>query len=326
MPDPAALSASDAPAADPVAAAIAAAAQAAEPQAPVTVAVVQAAPVSFNLPRTLAVVAERTAEAAAQGAQLVLFPEAFVSAYPRGISFGAVVGHRTEAGREWFRRYWQSSITVPGPAVDALGAIARRHAVTLAIGVIERDGGTLYCVLLVLGPDGALLAKHRKVMPTASERLVWGYGDGTDVAVVDTPVGRVGGAICWENYMPLLRHRLYAQGVQLYLAPTADARERWVASMRHIALEGRCYVLSANQCTRRRDYPDDYPLEGVTDPEAIVSSGGSCIVDPSGEVIAGPVYDTEAILVATLDPAAVVKGKFDFDAVGHYALVERRPA
>lgn len=309
--------------ADPVATAIAAAAQAAQPRAPVTVAVVQAAPVSFDLPRTLEKVAARTAEAAAHGAQLVLFPEAFVSAYPRGISFGAVVGHRTDEGRAWFQRYWQSSITVPGPAVDALGAIARRHAVTLAIGVIERDGGTLYCVLLVLGPDGALLAKHRKVMPTASERLVWGFGDGTDVAVVDTPVGRVGGAICWENYMPLLRHRLYAQGVELYLAPTADARERWVASMRHIALEGRCFVLSANQCTRRRDYPDDYPLEGVTDPDAVISRGGSCIVDPSGEVLAGPVYDEEAVLVATLDPGAVVRGRFDFDAVGHYALVER---
>ncbi|MBU6366999.1 MAG: nitrilase [Gemmatimonadetes bacterium] len=312
-----------APPEDPVAAAIAAAAAAARPCPPVTVAVVQAAPVSFDLPRTLETVAARTAEAAARGAQLVLFPEAFVSAYPRGISFGAVVGHRTEAGRAWFQRYWASSITVPGPAVDALGAIAARHAVTLAIGVIERDGGTLYCVLLVLGPDGTLLAKHRKVMPTASERLVWGYGDGTDLAVVDTPAGRVGGAICWENYMPLLRHRLYAQGVELYLAPTADARERWVASMRHIALEGRCYVLSANQCTRRRDYPDDYPLEGVTDPDALVSRGGSCIVDPAGEVIAGPVYDAEAVLVATLDPGALVRGKFDFDAVGHYALVER---
>jgi nitrilase len=311
---------------DPVAAAIAAAAEGARPRPPVTVAVVQAAPVSFDLPRTLEKVAALTAQAAARGAQLVLFPEAFVSAYPRGLSFGAVVGHRTEAGRDWFRRYWASSIPVPGPAVDALGAIARRQAVTLAIGVIERDGGTLYCVLLVLGPDGALLAKHRKVMPTASERLVWGFGDGTDVAVVETPVGRVGGAICWENYMPLLRHRLYAQGVELYLAPTADARERWVASMRHIALEGRCFVLSANQVTRRRDYPGDYPLEGVTDPDTVISRGGSCIVDPAGEVIAGPVYDTEAILVATLDPGDTVKGKFDFDAVGHYALVERRAA
>jgi nitrilase len=289
------------------------------PDAPVRVAVVQAAPVSFDLDRTLARVRDLTAEAAGRGARLVLFPEAFVSAYPRGMSFGAVVGSRTPEGREWFRRYWASSVDVPGPATDALGEAARAHGVHLAIGVIERDGGTLYCTVCFFAPDGALLGTHRKLMPTASERLVWGQGDGSTMPVFDTPLGRLGAVICWENYMPLLRAAMYAKGIQLYLAPTADARERWVASMRHIALEGRCFVLSANQHTRRRDYPADYPGEVGGDPDAIISRGGSCIVDPNGELLAGPAWDEDAILVADLDLAETVRGKFDFDPVGHYA-------
>lgn len=283
------------------------------------VAIVQAAPVSFDRERTLERVRTLTRDAASRGAQLVLFPEAFVSAYPRGLSFGAVVGSRTPEGREWFRRYHASSVDVPGPAVDTLGEIARESGVHLVIGVIERDGGTLYCTVLFLAPDGALLGTHRKLMPTASERLVWGFGDGSTMPVFDTPVGRIGAVICWENYMPLLRTAMYAKGVQLWLAPTADARERWIASMRHIALEGRCYVLSANQHTRRRDYPADYPADGDPSPDAVISRGGSCIVDPNGEVIAGPVWDEDAILVADVDLGEVVRGKFDFDVVGHYA-------
>ena len=288
-------------------------------QTTVRVAVVQAAPVGFDREFTLAKVRVLTNEAAGRGAKLVLFPEAFVSAYPRGMTFGAVIGDRTPEGREWYRRYWESSVDVPGPAVDTLGDVARESGTYLVIGVIERDGGTLYCTALFFAPNGDLLGKHRKLMPTAIERLVWGQGDGSTMPVYDTEIGKLGAAICWENYMPLYRTALYAKGVQLYLAPTADSRETWVASMRHIALEGRCFVLACNQFARRSDYPKDYPSDFAADPSTIISRGGSCIVSPLGELIAGPVYDEEAILTADIDLNDIVRGKFDFDVVGHYA-------
>jgi nitrilase len=302
-------------------------------QSLVRVAVVQAAPVAFDREFTLAKVRRYTQDAATRGARLVVFPEAFVSAYPRGMSFGAVIGSRSPEGREWYRRYWESSVDVPGEAVDVMGEIARDSAIHLVIGIVERDGGTLYCTVLFFAPNGELLGKHRKLMPTASERLVWGMGDGSTMPVFDTDVGKLGAAICWENYMPLYRTALYAKGIQLYIAPTADSRESWVASMRHIALEGRCFVLSCNQFARRSDYPVDYPGDLPADPSAIVTRGGSCIVSPLGELIAGPVYDDETLLVADLDLDDVVRGKFDLDTVGHYArpdvfelVVNTRPA
>jgi predicted amidohydrolase len=283
----------------------------------VRAAVVQAAPVAFDLEATLAKAERLTAESAAGGAELVVFPEAFVSCYPRGITFGAAVGSRTPEGRAWFRRYWESSIDVPGPAVDRLGAMAREHGVHLVIGVMERDGGTLYCTAIFLAPSGALLGKHRKVMPTAAERLVWGEGDGSTLSVFDTPVGRLGAVICWENYMPLLRTAMYAKGIQIWCAPTADARDTWIASMQHIACEGRCFVLSAGQFARRSDYPDDYPLEA--DAEDVLCRGASMIVSPLGEILAGPAVDGETILFSDLDLGRITEGKYDFDAVGHYA-------
>jgi nitrilase len=249
----------------------------------------------------------------------VLFPEAFVSAYPRGLDFGAVVGARTESGRDDFRRYWDSSVEVPGAAVESLAETARLHAIYLVIGVVERDGGTLYCTVLFFGPDGAYLGKHRKVMPTASERLVWGFGDGSTLPVFDTPLGRLGAVICWENYLPLLRATMYAKGIQIYCAPTADPRDSWFASMQHIAVEGRCFVLACNQFNRRRDFPDDYPARFPGDADAVINRGGSCIVDPFGTFLAGPYLEGEAILTAEIDPAQVVRGKFDLDVVGHYA-------
>ena len=288
-------------------------------QSTVRVAVVQAAPVSFDREFTLAKVRTLTRESAGRGAKLVVFPEAFVSAYPRGMSFGAVIGDRTPEGREWYRRYWESSIDVPGESVDVLAEIARENATFIVIGVIEREGGTLYCTALFFAPNGDYLGKHRKLMPTASERLVWGQGDGSTMPVFDTEIGKIGAAICWENMMPLYRTALDSKGVQIYVAPTADSRDTWISTMRHIALEGRCFVLSANQFARRSDYPKDYPSNFPSDPNAIVTRGGSCIVDPLGKVIAGPVYDEEVILTADIDLGDVVRGKFDFDVVGHYA-------
>jgi nitrilase len=285
----------------------------------VKVAVVQAAPVAFNRERTLEKVHTLAGEAASKGARLALFPEAFVSAYPRGLDFGAVVGARSEKGREDFRRYWESSVDVPGPAVDELARAARSNCIYLVVGVVERDRGTLYCSVLFFAPDGSFLGKHRKIMPTGAERLVWGFGDGSTMPVFETPLGKLGAVICWENYLPLMRAAMYAKGIEIYCAPTADLRDSWIASMRHIAVEGRCFVLSCNQFNRRRDFPTEYHSSFGEDPDALVCRGGSCIVDPFGNFLAGPNTDGEAILVAEVDRAQIVRGKYDLDVVGHYA-------
>ena len=293
--------------------------------------VVQAAPIAFDCEKTVDKIHALTVDAARDKAQLVVFPEAFVSAYPRGLDFGARVGARTPEGREDFRRYFDSAIDVPGPTVDALGAAARDNGVHLVIGVIERDGGTLHCSVLFFAVDGQYLGKHRKLMPTASERLMWGYGDGSTLPVYDTPLGKLGAVICWENYMPMLRMAMYAKGIQLYCAPTADQRDSWLISMRHIALEGRCFVLSCNQFARRRDYPEDYAVD-ADGPETVISRGGSCIINPMGEILAGPDYEGECILTADLDLDDIARGKFDLDVTGHYArpdvfqlIVNERP-
>ena len=286
---------------------------------PACVAVVQAAPVAFDVARTLEKVADLAADAGRRGAQLTLFPEAFVSAYPRGLDFGAVVGSRSAEGREQFRIYYDSAIDVPGPDVDRLAAIASANRTHLVIGVIERDLGTLYCTVLFLSPEGRLAGKHRKVMPTGSERLIWGFGDGSTLPVIETEIGRIGAVICWENYMPLLRMAMYAKGVEIYCAPTADGRETWLPTMRHIAQEGRCFVLSANQFARRRDYPSEYPVTVGDDPDTILSCGGSCIIGPLGQVLTGPVFDAETILTAEIDRQDITRARQDFDPVGHYA-------
>ena len=263
-------------------------------------------------------VAGFSAQAARSGASLVLFPEALIGGYPRGSDFGTVVGSRTPAGREAFRRYHEAAIDLPGPELARLGDIAAANKQYLVVGVIERDGGTLYCTAVFLAPSGEFLGKHRKLMPTAAERLIWGFGNGSTLPVFETPLGRIGAAICWENYMPLLRAAYYAKGIELYCAPTADGRESWHASMRHIATEGRCFVLSANLFARRSDYPEVHGTVSKTEDE-VVSRGGSCIVDPLGNVLAGPNYDGECVLTAEIDRNALARGKFDMDVVGHYA-------
>ena len=283
------------------------------------VAVVQAGSILFDTPATIDKLRRFTAEAAGQGARLAVFPEAFVGGYPKGIDFGARVGSRSAAGREWFRRYYDSAIALPGPETASISEVAAEHRMHMVVGVIEREGGTLYCTALFFGPDGALLAKHRKLMPTAMERLIWGMGDGSTLPVLDTPVGRIGAVICWENYMPLLRTAMYAQGIEIYCAPTVDDREVWASSMRHIAVEGRCFVLSSAQYVTRRDCPADYdPLQG-NDPETVLIRGGSSIIGPLGEELVSPVYGCETVLVADLDLSEIPRAKFDFDAVGHYA-------
>ncbi|WP_321940111.1 nitrilase-related carbon-nitrogen hydrolase [Paraburkholderia sp. J8-2] len=282
-------------------------------------AVVQTGSVMFDVERTLAKVEQNVVAAAKRDSQLMVFPEAFVTAYPKGLDFGASVGARTPEGREDYRRYFDSAIEVPSVWTDRLAQIAHDLKQYLIVGVIERNGGTLYCTVIFLAPDGRLLGKHRKLMPTAAERLIWGFGDGSTLPIFDTPFGRLGAVICWENYMPLLRMAMYAKGIQIYCAPTADSRPTWVSSMQHIAMEGRCFVLSACQHLRRSDAPENYAAVQGNNPDTLLMRGGSCIVGPLGEVLAGPVLDEDALLVHELDLGDLARGKYDFDVTGHYA-------
>jgi len=286
---------------------------------PFRAAVVQAGSVPFDSRRSVEKACRLMAEAARQGVKLAVFPEAFISAYPKGLDFGARLGMRFPEGREDFRRYFESAIEVPSAAAEALANAARENNLYVVIGVIERDGGTLYCTVLFFSPEGRLLGKHRKLMPTAMERLIWGFGDGSTLPVFHTPLGRMGTVICWENYMPLLRMAMYSKGIQLYCAPTADDRDTWLASMRHIALEGRCFVLTACQYIKRGDFPEDYPAVQGKDPNTVLMRGGSCMIGPLGMVLAGPNFEGECILTADIDLGEIARGKYDFDVVGHYS-------
>lgn len=300
----------------------------------VRAAVVQAAPVLMNKKATLEKSVALIDDAAEKGAKIVLFPEAFVPAYPRGLSFGTIIGKRTPEGKRDFQRYFDNSVDVPGEETRILAEMARKHGIFLLMGVIERESGTLYCTTLYFGPDGTLLGKHRKLKPTGAERIVWGEGDGSTLTVVDTPYGKMGGLICWENYMPLARAAIYGKGVTIYAAPTADSREEWQATIRHIALEGRCFVLSCNQHVTKSMYPRDLAYyDDLSDQPENMCPGGSAILDPMGRYVAAPVFDREETLVADLDLDLVAQSRFDFDVMGHYARpdvfrlsVNERPA
>ena len=290
----------------------------------VKVAVVQAGSVIMDKQGCIEKASKLLLEAGKNGAQLVVFPEAFIPCYPRGMGFGAVVGSRSLEGRKDYQRYWDNAIQVPSADTDALGAAVKEAGVYCVIGVIEKDQdtseGTVFCTALYFGPDGKLLGKHRKLKPTASERLIWGEGDGSTLKVIDTPFGRVGSLICWENYMPLARAAMYAQGVQIYVAPTADSRDTWFATMRHIAIEGRCFVIGCNQYSSKSDYPEDIASrDEFKDLPEEMCRGGSCVVNPLGAFVVEPVIGEEKIIYADLDLGQVAQGQFDFDVMGHYS-------
>ena len=285
----------------------------------VRAAVIQAGAVPFDKEACVDKAVRLIAEASALGAKVIVFPEAFIAGYPKGVNYGLVVGARDPAGREEFRLYLEAAIEVPGPQTQRLGEAAAAHGAYVVMGVIERDGGTCYCTVLFFGPDGSLLGKHRKLMPTVMERVIWGFGDGSTLTVVDSPYGRIGSVICWENYMPMLRMAMYSKNVALYCAPTADDRDTWIASMQHIALEGRCFVLTACQFLRKKDFPDTVRVSLGDTPEAVLMRGGSAIINPLGQVLAGPHFGSETILTADLDLNDIGRGKFDFDVTGHYS-------
>ena len=276
-----------------------------------------------SVPFDAAASAEKTcrliAEAAHKGAELVLFPEAFLGTYPKGLTFDAPVGRRLPEGREDFLRYYNGAVEIGGPELRDIEKAARQNGIFVVLGIIERGGSTLYCTVVFIDPKKGVAGKRRKLMPTGSERLIWGLGDGSTLDVVDSELGKIGAVICWENYMPALRSAMYAQGVEIYCAPTADDRLTWLPSLQHIAMEGRCYVLSACQFIRRSDFGDNYRSVLAKNPDDVVMRGGSAIVGPLGDILAGPVFDQRTILYAELEHAILVKSKMDFDPVGHYA-------
>lgn len=289
----------------------------------VNVAVAQAAAAYADKEASISKAARLITEAGAQGARLILLPEAMIPGYPRGFTFGASIGSRSLAGRLDFARFWQASLVVNDHETRELRKAAQAAQAYVAIGISERsqtgNGGTLYNSLLYLGPGGDILGAHRKLMPTGSERLIWGSGDGSGLIMIDAPFGRIGGLICWENYMPLARTTMYAKGVSLYLAPTADQRDSWQATLRHIACESRCFVLGCNQYFRKSMYPADLALyDELADLPEELCRGGSAIVDPYGDYVCEPLYGAEGILYAELDLDAIHQAHLDFDVVGHY--------
>jgi nitrilase len=296
------------------------------------VAAVQSAPIAFDQQKTLKKVAKLTAESAEKGAKLVVFPESFIPGYPSG-GFVMPIGTRTPAQRELYAHIMEEAISIPGEGINQLGAIAQENNVFLVIGVIEKMNKSLYCTTLYFSPGGEYLGKHQKLKPTAAERNIWGDGDPATLKTYTSPWGEIGGLICNENYMPLARTAIYAQGVKIYVAPTLDDREVWPSLMRTIALEGRCFVISACQYAKRSDYPKEYDNFRGDKLETVFNRGGSMIVAPLGKILAGPIYDKEEILVADIDMTEVEKASLDFDAVGHYArpdalqlIVSRKPA
>lgn len=295
----------------------------------VKIAVVQAGSVLYNNRATLDKLRNYAKQASEECADLVLFPEAFIGGYPKGLDFGVRMGTRSADGREEFRNYYESAITEDGPESKEVAQIASENKIYLVTGVIERVGSTLYCSVFFYSPEGKLLGKHQKLMPTAMERVVWGLGSASTIPVIKTDIGKIGAVICWENYMPLLRTAMYNKGIELYLAPTVDDRDVWLPTMQTIALEGRCFVISACQYLTASAFPEGHPAPSLKEPVAgraaetsddpVLIRGGSCAIDPLGKVLLKPDFSGEKIAFVECDMNQIPRGKFDLDTVGHYA-------
>lgn len=282
--------------------------------------VIQDNPIFFDKEATLEKLADLAKKYAAVGCELIVFPESFIPGYPRGFTFGATIGSRTNEGRELYATYHENSIDITGKELTFLTDLAQETGAFLCIGVTEKTNlnGSLYCSTLYISPTAGLLGVHRKIKPTGTERLIWAEADGDSLVAFGTRIGKLGGLICWENYMPLARMAMYQQGVEVYVAPTADARPEWTASMQHIALEGRCFVLGCNQYITKKMYPEKYHHLIESEPDEMCA-GGSIIVSPMGKIIAGPLFGESGALIADLDLSEIIKSKLDFDVIGHYA-------
>jgi len=286
----------------------------------VKVAVIQDSPVFFDKEKSIQKVEELTRIHAANGCKLIVFPESFIPGYPRGFTFGAVIGSRTPEGRALYAQYHKNSICLTNGDIAPLLKLAKEQQIYMVIGITERQesNGSLYCAMVYISPTDGLLGVHRKIKPTGSERVIWGEAGAESLVSFKTAIGKMGGLICWENYMPLARMAMFRKGVEIYIAPTADSRDAWTATMRHIALEGRCFVLASNQYYTKSMYPKNYQPFVAQEPEELCP-GGSVIVSPLGEIIAGPLFGEAGALVAEIDLDDIAKSKLDFDVVGHYA-------
>ncbi|APQ18958.1 carbon-nitrogen hydrolase family protein [Maribacter hydrothermalis] len=284
------------------------------------VCLIQDSPVFFDIEKTIDKIENLVKIHAKKGCELMVFPESFIPGYPRGFSFGAVVGSRTDEGRKLYADYHKNSLNLEGKELQRLVKLAKTENVYLIIGITEEqtNNGSLYCSMLYISPTDGFLGVHRKIKPTGSERIVWSEDDGSSLVSFDTKIGRLGGLICWENYMPLARMAMYKQGVEIYIAPTADSRDEWTSTMKHIALEGRCFVLGCNQFYTKSMYPEKYQHLVENEPENLCR-GGSVIVSPLGKIIAGPLFDEAGALIAEIDLDDIVHAKLDFDVIGHYA-------
>ncbi len=285
----------------------------------VTVSLVQESPVFFDKEQTLVKVESLARECAKQGAQLIVFPESFVPGYPRGFSFGATVGKRTDEGRQLYELYYENSINLETDDRQRLEKLAKDTGAYLIVGATEKvnHNGSLYCSMIYVSPTKGLLGVHRKIKPTGTERIFWAEAGGESLITVDATIGKLGGLICWENYMPLARMSMYQQGVQIYIAPTADSRDVWIPTMQHIALEGRCFVLGCNQYFTKSMYPTEFQ-QLVESEDEDFCKGGSVVVSPLGKILAGPLYDTTGILTTEIDLGEITRSKLDFDVNGHY--------
>jgi len=284
------------------------------------VCLIQDSPIFFNKEKTLHKVHDLVEKHAKAGAELIVFPESFIPGYPRGFDFGAVVGRRTDEGRTLYSEYYKNSISLESEELKRLEELSEAQNVYLVIGVTERQeiNGSLYCSMLYISPTNGLLGVHRKIKPTGTERIIWAEDSGESLVTFKTKIGKLGGLICWENYMPLARLSMYQKGVEIYMAPTADSREEWTATMKHIALEGRCFVLSCNQYYTKSMYPEKYKHLVEKEKENICP-GGSLIVSPLGKIIAGPLCNEASALIAEIDLDDINRAKLDFDVIGHYS-------
>ncbi len=286
----------------------------------VKVAVIQESPVFFDKEKTIEKMEILVKKYAGEGCNLIVFPESFIPGYPRGFNFGATIGSRTDEGRQLYTDYYNNSIDLESDDLKRLEELAQSENVYLVAGATEKENlsGSLYCSMLYISPEKGLLGVHRKIKPTGTERLVWSEAAGESLVTFQTKIGKLGGLICWENYMPLARMSMYKKGVEIYIAPTADSREEWTSTMKHIALEGRCFVIGCNQYFTKSMYPEKYRHLLKDEPENMCP-GGSIIVSPMGKVIAGPLFGEAGALIAELDMVKITGAKLDFDVIGHYA-------
>ena len=286
----------------------------------IKVCLIQDSPVFFDKEKTIEKVEHLSRKYAKEGCELIVFPESFIPGYPRGFSFGAKIGSRTNEGRNLYSEYHKNSLDLESRDLKRLEELAKTENIYLVIGITEKQNtsGSLYCSMLYISPTDGLLGVHIKIKPTGTERVIWSEDDGKSLVTFQTKIGKLGGLICWENYMPLARISMYKKGVEIYIAPTADSREEWTSTMQHIALEGRCFVLGCNQFFTKSMYPEKYQHLVQDEPENMCR-GGSIIFSPLGKKIAGPLFDKAGALVAEIDLEEINLSKLDFDVIGHYS-------